>query len=277
MRVLLQLGLASIAIVMLAGCSGRSADGPSSSSDSNNEDQNNSAGHKAQVHVNLPADPKQFSGWVLEQSNQLLGNQTLYVCPAACRLENPRTDATYILTSSDWKVYCFSGGRKLLYQTGFADLMNARKQQADGDSPAEADSVYHAGGTEVIAGLNATCYTSTAKDKEHPDQPPATTQMWFAQDIDLPANYSDLQMQPAEGLPSRGVLLRMTVTDEGEKTTIFDTISANKLQIPPDKFRPPENYNEAPHETAVTMGEEEAESLDEMYHVPEPSADDKEK
>lgn len=219
--------------------------------------------------INLPSDPKSFAGWQLEQTNRVAGDQTVYMCPAACKVENHQMDVNYTLTSADWNVYVYSDSRKLIYHGLFKDMIQARKEQQESaektSNTEDTQSAYQAGDTDTISGLKATCYTAKTKNPENPGQD-TITEMWFTNDIDLPIQYSQLQIQPGTGLPDHGVLLRMAVTEEGEKNTIFDTVSAKQLQIAPDIFKLPAGYGSAADEAAVTLGDEEGSALQDMYH-----------
>ncbi len=285
MQKILTRALAFIVLLVLSGCSsGPGAPASSVGSDSSVSPDNAPPTAQA-VSVNLPSDPKLLAGWVLQQTNQVAGSQIVHLCPAACRLENREMDVNYVVTSADWKVYAFSDSRKLLYQTSFDGLMQSRKEQQQvvdkmAKETGDADTPYERGDKETICGLSATRYSSkSGKDPENPNVPGSVTEMWFTSDIQLPSKFSQLQMQPGEGLPAQGILLRMTVTEEGEKTTILDTVSVKRMQISPDTFRVPPDYTVAASEAVVTMGEEEGAALQDMYHGMEkpssaPSSDD---
>jgi hypothetical protein len=254
----------ALCVALLAGCSPAKEESSVSESD-------NSPSPAADVRVNLPADRNQLNGWVLEQSNSVGGNGTLYLCPAACRLKNTDRGVSYVVTAADWKVYVYNDSRKLVYQTTFDVLMKQRPaQEGDGISP------YQKGSTAKIAGFNATQYLSKATIEGDHGKQENITELWFTAEIDLPVKFSELQVQTRKGLPERGVLLRAEITEEGEKTTILDTTSVKKEALDPSVFQVPSGFAAAASEGVVTMGEVEGEALQNIYEgLGKSSADSK--
>lgn len=211
-------------------------------------------------------------GWVLDQSSQMLGKQTAIMSGAGCKVNNQELDITYVVTNPDFRVAVYSDSRKICYLTTMDGMLAGRRKQkaameSIGQISGAKDTPYVKAATGTIAGLNATQYVSqSAHDNfdrivdglDGTKSKPTVTEMWFTNDINVPAQFSRLSANPknSNGLPSQGVLLRMaSTTGDGVKMVTLDTVAARKVQINPNVFQFPAGYKAASSEMEVAYGD----------------------
>ncbi len=202
----------------------------------------------------------------------MLGKQTAIMSGAGCKVNNQELDVTYVVTNPDFNVAVYSDSRKICYKTTMDGMLQARRQQqaavqAMGQISGAQDTPYTRAATGTIAGLNATQYISKsghsnfdriAEGLDGTKTGATTSEMWFTNDINVPARFSRLSANPktSSGLPTQGVLLRMvSTTGDGVRMVTLDTVAAKKVQINPSEFSFPVGYKAASSEMEVAFGE----------------------
>jgi hypothetical protein len=199
--------------------------------------------------------------WTLYQ-NGMAGEQVAYISPQGAKVINNELGMTSIVKAPDFNVIIFSPKSRTMYQTTMQHWQQEHKKQAQGvggmgKAMGLTSSAYQKGRTAVIAGLNATEYFQTDKSDGTMDDAgeASRTEMWFTEDIKTPQMAMKLMNNGKEGLPSKGVLLRMVVhTKEAGNVTILDTTRSDRSPIPDSAFTVPTGYKPAVNEYAVLMG-----------------------
>lgn len=235
-------------------------------------------------NFSLPGLPSAnpYDGWVLEQTSDFAGGQQAYYCPSGARVDMKEMGVSMVVTLPDRKMAVFSDKRKICYRTTFDQYIQKKQQQKRaaanlGQALGEHDTPFQKGARGTIAGLSATQYISTCGpgkvdrvisnyDGSKPSG--SATEIWFTEDLPVPAELSRLNMSKSvDGLPTRGVMLRLVTRTEEMSAKALDTVSYRKATLSPDLFKIPSGYKAAESDSAVLLGGDGGAAMEDFFKV----------
>lgn len=243
--------LAFTAACTLAGCAGGQQD---------TSGQQDTPGHQDTPGPSKPIAsviPQAAGSWTLKQTGDLSGPQMAYASQDGAKVEIEQLGVGYVVKAPDWKIVMYNKNSKVYFETTQEEFRKQKEKQKGavddlGKSMGEKSAPFVKGEVDKIAGLTATQYTSKTGKGDDPSQ----TEIWFTEEITMPESAVKIVKRPnGEGLPSKGVMLRMIVTtDDGTKSTILDTVSCSRDPIPASTFELPGGYKKVNSESAVVLG-----------------------
>jgi hypothetical protein len=177
-------------------------------------------------------------GWILQQ-NKMAVPCVLYISPNGIKFGPDPFGVSYVSKGPDWTLYLYDDKKKAYFRQSPETWASMSKAMPGALSTVLGSREYTKGGATTIAGLPATQYRKLAKGE--------WTEVYVAKDMVM----SDQLNRLAEyilGTPSgvhdksRIMLRREVVDGHGRRTTIINTTTARRADLPSGTFDTPRDY-----------------------------------
>ncbi len=221
-------------------------------------------------------------GWILYQTSPFAGEQIAYISHDGVKSVNPQMNITCIVPAANPRIIYFNDKTKVYSEMTIDEFkanLEKRKAGVDGLGKAmgeQTDKPLKKTGEVEIAGIKATQYTEESAPVPPPKsrnvlglEPTASgnSELYFANDISVPAAFHMVAHKPMNVPTNNGVLLRMVVsTGDGEKVTALDTVRVERQDLPPDTFVAPTGYKRVKNEMEVLMGEGAGQAMEGLFN-----------
>lgn len=210
----------------------------------------------------------QETGWFLQQKSSHTGEQQLYVTATGIKTYSPKNKVGVFSRGPGWQVFMYNDQTKLYFDEPInqwiADL-SKNKSQLEG-------ATWKAGRQANIAGLKATEYVMSSspppgatRPKKRTQATPRAASFWVANEISIPRNLVGL-MAKTYGLPSTyKVPLAFTVIGaDGRTNTLLQTVSVQKVTMPPSLWLKPTGYKRAKSDVDVLVDQDTKDAIDDL-------------
>ena len=221
-------------------------------------------------------------GWILYQTSPFAGEQITYISHDGVKSVNPQMNITCIVPATNPRIIYFNDKTKVYSEMTLEEWkaeMQKRKAGVDGLGKAMGEPTekqLKKTGDVEIAGIKATQYTEESAPVEKPTsrnvlglEPSGNnnSELYFANDISVPAAFHLVAHKPMNVPTNNGVLLRMVVsTGNGQKVTALDTVRFERQDLPADTFVAPTGYKRVKNDMEVLMGEGAGQAMEGLFN-----------
>jgi hypothetical protein len=193
-------------------------------------------------------------GWKLDQTSHLTGDSITYVCTRGARTEFKKQGYTLITCAPEWKAFFFNDDSKLYYKTTLKDYVEKITHTTNVSGSNDVDTTGWVKTTpRILNGKKLEHYTYTAKNEFAEVK---TAECWFSPEIPLAPPVAKLIEDINRTPPNSHMVIQIIYRFNNDHigTTIIDTKSAERVQIPAGMFAYPKNYRPASNYMQVVMG-----------------------
>lgn len=207
--------------------------------------------------------------WVLKQEQPHTGLWTVYLSPTGMANVNDKMGCTLVTAAPDWNVVMYNDKTRVYFGSPMSEWNGASLKNASAKTASEKQQLYQAMLMEkrpkklkegVILGHRAGQYltdnlASTGLKK---------VEFWVTDDIQAPAELKQVFSKIyGVGLSTMaGLPLRVSYIDEnGKRTPVFDTTSAEISEVPSGMFGFPKSYKKVDSEISVLMDKKGQEAM----------------